>query len=272
MTSSYWIHDLSPFLFRFSDTFGIRYYGLAYVIGFVGAWWLMLRAARHGRTTLPAALVGDFVVALVLGVLIGGRIGYFLLYQFAAVRADPSILLRIWEGGMSFHGGLVGVLVALGFYAWRHRQSFVHLGDLVASVAPLGLLFGRIANFINGELWGKETKVPWAVIFPQSDDSGLPVHLIAPRHPSQLYEAFLEGFVLLLLLQWRFWRTDLLTRQPGRIAGEYLCGYAFARVVCEVFREPDASLVLGLSRGTLYSLAMFTAGLWLIFRHADRRA
>ena len=139
-------------------------------------------------------------------------------------------------------------------------------------MAPLGLLFGRIANFINGELWGKETKVPWAVIFPQSDDSGLPVHLIAPRHPSQLYEAFLEGFVLLLLLQWRFWRTDLLTRQPGRIAGEYLCGYAFARVVCEVFREPDASLVLGLSRGTLYSLAMFTAGLWLIFRHADRRA
>jgi len=272
MHSPYWIHDLSPFLIRFSDTFGIRYYGLAYVLGFVGAWFLMRRAALTGRTRLPAALMGDFIVALVLGVLLGGRIGYFLLYQFPAVRADPSILLRVWEGGMSFHGGLVGVLAALAFYAWRHQQSFLHLGDLVASVAPLGLLFGRIANFINGELWGKETTVPWAVIFPQSDHSGLPVHLIAPRHPSQLYEAFLEGLVLLVLLQWRFWRTDLLTRQPGRIAGEYLCGYAFARVVCEVFREPDASLVLGLSRGTLYSLAMFAAGLWLVFRSPTRRA
>ncbi|MBM3872449.1 MAG: prolipoprotein diacylglyceryl transferase [Verrucomicrobia bacterium] len=272
MHSPNWIHDLSPFLIRFSDTFGIRYYGLAYVLGFVGAWFLMRRAALTGRTRLPAALMGDFIVALVLGVLLGGRIGYFLLYQFPAVRADPSILLRVWEGGMSFHGGLVGVLAALAFYAWRHQQSFLHLGDLVASVAPLGLLFGRIANFINGELWGKETTVPWAVIFPQSDHSGLPAHLIAPRHPSQLYEAFLEGLVLLVLLQWRFWRTDLLTRQPGRIAGEYLCGYAFARVVCEVFREPDASLVLGLSRGTLYSLAMFAAGLWLVFRSPTRRA
>jgi phosphatidylglycerol:prolipoprotein diacylglycerol transferase len=260
MTSSYWIHDLSPFLFRFSDTFGIRYYGLAYVIGFVGAWWLMLRAARHGRTTLPAALVGDFVVALVLGVLIGGRIGYFLLYQFAAVRADPSILLRIWEGGMSFHGGLVGVLVALGFYAWRHRQSFVHLGDLVASVAPLGLFLGRIANFINGELWGRPTDLPWAMVFPAAGPE--------PRHPSQLYEAALEGVVLFLVLRWATHRAGLLSR-PGVVAGLFFAGYGLARILVETVREPDfymPAFPLGLTMGMILSLPMVLFGAWLVRR------
>ena len=250
----------------------VHWYGLMYLLGFAFAWGLgRWRASRPG-SGWNADMVDDLIFYCVIGVIAGGRLGYMVFYGFDQILANPLNLIKVWEGGMSFHGGLLGVLAALGVYAWRHKQSFVHLGDLVASVAPLGLFLGRIANFINGELWGKESNVPWAVIFPQSDTTGLPVHLIAPRHPSQLYEAILEGLVLLVLLQWRFWRTDLLTRQPGRLAGEYLCGYAFARVICEVFREPDASLVLGLSRGTLYSLAMFAGGLWLVFRRPTRGA
>jgi phosphatidylglycerol:prolipoprotein diacylglycerol transferase len=266
MTTPFWIHDWSPFLFRFTDTIGIRYYGLAYVLGFVIAAWILIRYARKQKSRLPEAQVGDFMAALVVGVLLGGRIGYFLLYQWEAVAASPLILLRVWEGGMSFHGGLVGVTIALGWYARRRSIPFLHLSDLVCSVAPIGLLLGRIANFINGELWGRISTVPWAVIFPESGSPGMPLPLIPPRHPSQLYEAALEGLVLLVYLQARFWKSSVTTTQPGRLAGEYLVGYAIARVVCEQFREPDASLLLGLSRGTLYSLIMVVSGVLLLVR------
>lgn len=178
------------------------------------------------------------MAALVVGVLLGGRIGYFLLYQWEAVAASPLILLRVWEGGMSFHGGLVGVTIALGWYARRRSIPFLHLSDLgVRSVAPIGLLLGRIANFINGELWGRISTVPWAVIFPESGSPGMPLPLIPPRNLSELYEAALEGLVLLVYLQARFWKSSVTTTQPGRLAGEYLVGYAIARVVCEQFRN-----------------------------------
>lgn len=272
MTPRHWIHDWKPFLIQFSDTIGIRYYGLAYVLGFVGAAFLLVRYARSGRSQLPEAQVGDFMASLVVGVLLGGRLGYFLFYRFEEVVRNPMVLVRVWEGGMAFHGGLVGVLIALFWYARARKLPFLHLGDLVCTVAPFGLMLGRIANFINGELWGRVSMVRWAVIFPQSGTPGMPTELILPRHPSQLYEAALEGLLLLIYLQLRLWRSSTIKTHPGRLAGEYLVGYAVARVLCELFREPDASLIMGLSRGTFYSLAMVVFGLFLIVRRPRARS
>lgn len=153
------------------------------------------------------------------------------------------------------------------WFARRHGIRFLHLADLIVTVAPLGLMLGRIANFINGELWGKISTVPWAVIFPDSAPYGTPIEAIPPRHPSQLYEAALEGALLLAFMQWRFWRTSAI-RQPGRLAGEFLIAYAVARMIGEIFREPDAGIspILGLSRGTFYSLFLIAAGLFLVLR------
>ncbi len=265
---AYWVHDLSPFLIRFSPNIGIRYYGLAYVLGFVAAAWLLSRYAAAGRSLLPAAKIGDFIIAIVFGVMLGGRIGYFLFYQWDTLRADPVALLRVWEGGMASHGGFLGVALALLWFARSKKIPFFHLADLIATTTPVGLLFGRIANFINGELWGKVTTVPWAVIFPGSAAPGTPVESILPRHPSQLYEAGLEGLVLLAFIQWRMWRSDVIRTKPGRLAGEFLVAYALVRIVGEVFREPDSglSLLFGLSRGTFYSLFLILAGIFFIVR------
>jgi phosphatidylglycerol:prolipoprotein diacylglycerol transferase len=200
------------------------------------------------------------MMAMVLGVLLGGRLGYFFLYQFEAVRANPLILLRIWEGGMASHGGFLGVAVALWWFARTRKIPFAHLCDLIASTTAAGLLFGRIANFINGELWGKPATVAWAVIFPHSPEP------LVPRHPSQLYEDLLEGALLLAFSQWRFWRSAIVRLQPGRLAGEFLIAYAVVRALGETFREPDAALILGLSRGTFYSVFIVGYGVWLIAR------
>jgi len=266
MYLAFWVDDLPPFLGPHWGNFGIRYYGLSYVLGFVVGAWLLMRYARAGRSLLPADKVTDFMVALVLGVMLGGRIGSFLFYHPEQLLHDPLSFFRVWEGGMASHGGMIGVAVAIIWYSRASKIRFLHLADLVCSVAPAGLLFGRIANFINGELWGKQTRVPWAVIFPKSEEPGMPVRLMFPRHPSQLYEAALEGALLLAYLQWRFWRSDTVAKRPGRLCGEFLLGYAFARIFCEVFREPDVGvdLILGLSRGTFYSLFMIVAGLVLI--------
>lgn len=265
-TTTHWVHDLSPFLVQFSENIGIRYYGLAYVLGFVGAAWLLRAYARAGLSQVPAAKVGDLMFALILGVFLGGRLGYFILYQPETVLADPLQLLRVWEGGMASHGGFVGVVVALVWFGRAHRISFLHLGDLVASVAPLGLLFGRIANFINGELWGRVSSVPWAVIFPLSESPGMPVALIPARHPSQLYQAALEGAILLVYVQARLWRSSGVLRAPGRLAGEFLIGYAVLRSIGELFREPDAGLLFGLNRGIFYSFFLVAAGVFIIAR------
>lgn len=262
---AYWTHDLSPFLIRFSEGFGIRWYGVAYLLGFVVGAWLLRRYAQAGRSKLPAAMVMDFMTALVIGVMVGGRLGYFVFYQPAALFHDPLALLRVWEGGMASHGGFIGVIAALAWFARKHRIPFLHLGDLVAASSAAGLLFGRIANFINGELWGKPTDMPWAVIFP---DSPLP---LVPRHPSQLYEAALEGALLLAFAQWRFWRTSIITKYPGALAGEFLTAYGLVRILGELFREPDATLIIGLSRGTFYSVFTIAAGLALIILARRRK-
>ncbi|MEY3775879.1 MAG: hypothetical protein RLZZ129_2659 [Verrucomicrobiota bacterium] len=262
LSLAYWVHDLSPFLIEFGGGFGLRYYGLAYLLGFVAAGWLLRRYARAGRSLLPPEQIIDFMMAIVLGVLIGGRLGYFLFYETELVRQNPLTLFRVWEGGMASHGGFIGVAVAVAWFARTRRIPFWHVGDLIASTAAAGLLFGRVANFINGELWGKLATVPWAVIFENT--GGGP----DPRHPSQLYQAALEGALLLAFMQWRFWRSRVVLERPGRLAGEFLLGYAGLRMIGEIFREPDAgvTLLLGLSRGTFYSIFMAAAGLWLIFR------
>lgn len=259
---AYWTHDLNPFLIQFTPEFGIRYYGLAYLMGFVTGAWLLHHYTKAGRSRLASEQIADFMMAIVIGVLAGGRIGFFLLYQPDVLLHDPLALLRVWDGGMASHGGFIGVTLAVVWFARSRKIPFLHLGDVIASTAPAGLFFGRIANFINGELWGKPATVPWAIIFPRSP------YPLVPRHPSQLYEAALEGLLLFLLVQWRFWRTDVVARHPGRLAGEFLLAYAVARAIGEIFREPDASLIFGLSRGTFYSIFLVGAGFWLILRKA----
>jgi phosphatidylglycerol:prolipoprotein diacylglycerol transferase len=167
---------------------------------------------------------------------------------------------------MTFHGGLAGVILAVIWFARRQKLPVAHLFDLAATAAPVGLLFGRLANFVNGELWGKPSNVPWAVLFPRSVTPEHPD--LVPRHPSQLYEAGMEGVLLLAYMQWRLWRSDAVRERPGALAGEFLILYACARMAGEVFREPDASLILGLSRGTFYSLFMIAFGLFLRLRRA----
>ena len=268
---AYWVHDLSPFLVRFGENFGIRYYGLAYLLGFVAAIGLLFLYYKKGRPPFGGNTISDLITYLVFGVIVGGRLGYFLLYQPQMLLHDPVALLRVWEGGMASHGGMAGVAGALWLFSRKSSLGFLHLADLIVTTAPLGLFFGRIANFINGELWGRTTDVPWAVIFPLSDPKH-PIRLIVPRHPSQLYEAALEGLLLFALMQWRFWKTDAARAQPGRITGEFLIAYAAVRAVGEMFREPDAGLILGLSRGTFYSIFLVAAGLALILRASRRPA
>ncbi|MDI1320210.1 MAG: prolipoprotein diacylglyceryl transferase, partial [bacterium] len=177
---------------------------------------------------------------------------------------DPLMLVRVWEGGMASHGGFAGVVVALWWFTRKRELSMLQAGDLIVTVAPLGLFFGRVANFINGELWGKVAVVPWAVNFKNTGGGNF------PRHPSQLYEAGLEGLLLFAYMQVRFWRGSAARLQPGRLAGEFLIAYALLRAVGETFREPDAGLILGLSRGTFYSLFLIVAGGGLIV-FASRR-
>lgn len=264
---AYWVDDLDPFLIHFKGNFGLRYYGLAYVAGVLGGAWLFSVYARAGRSLLPASKITDFIVSLAIGVFAGGRLGSYLLYDsWRSFPSDPLKVLRVWEPGMSFHGGLIGVILAVCWFARHEKIPAPHLFDLAASTAPLGLLFGRLANFVNGELWGKPSTVPWAVLFPLSVTPEHPD--LVPRHPSQLYEAGMEGIVLLAYVQWRFWRSDLVRGRPGALAGEFLIVYACARIAGEVFREPDASLILGLSRGTFYSLLMIALGLFMRLRRS----
>jgi phosphatidylglycerol---prolipoprotein diacylglyceryl transferase len=266
---AYWVDRLDPFLVRFTDNFGIRYYGLAYALGFLAAAWLLRCYARAGRSLLPAGRIADFMVAAVVGVVLGGRIGSYILYDaWRSFGTDPLAILRVWEGGMASHGGMIGVILAVAWFARSAKIPALYLADLVASAAPAGLFFGRIANFINGELWGKATDVPWAVIFPRSASADEP-GLLVPRHPSQLYEAALEGALLFAYMQWRFWGSDAIRSRPGRLAGEFLILYACVRIACEAFREPDASLILGMSRGTFYSLFMIAVGLFLRQRRGE---
>jgi len=270
--AQYWVHDLDPFLVHFPAGWflpGIRWYGLAYIAGFLIATWLLHLYAKKGRVPLTADARSTLMTYMILGVLVGGRLGYCLLYRKDEFFANPLTFFRVWEGGMSSHGGFIGGLLAAWWFGRQSGLGFLRIADIVATLCPAGLFLGRLANFVNGELWGKATTVPWAVIFPIKEN-GIIVAYTSPRHPSQLYEAFLEGLVLLALMQWRWWSGPAPgqpgSRPAGQLAGEFLIIYALLRMLGEIFREPDEgiSLILGLSRGTFYSIFMIVAGLVFI--------
>ncbi len=243
----------------------IRWYGLAYVAGFLAGWALMNRRAARPGSGWDAEQVGDLVFYSVLGVILGGRLGYVLFYNLPVYLAHPLDIFKVWQGGMSFHGGLAGSLVVLVIFGRRTGRGFRAVADFIAPVVPIGLCLGRIANFINGELWGAPTDLPWGVVFPNPDAGGV------PRHPSQLYEASLEGVLLFTILWWYSSRP----RPRGAVAGLFLLGYGVLRFLVEFVRQPDAQigyLAWGwLTMGQLLSLPVILFGAWLWWT-AHRRA
>lgn len=246
--------DIDPVIFSVGPL-SVRWYGLMYLIGFALAMWLANRQAEKPNSGWTKEQVSDLLFYGMLGVILGGRIGYVLFYQFSYFIENPLYLFRIDQGGMSFHGGTLGVITAIAIFAWTRKKSLFEVGDFVVPLVPLGLLAGRIGNFINGELWGRVTDVPWAFIFPTGGPE--------PRHPSQLYEAFLEGLVLFLILQWFIKKP----RPVGSVAGVFLLGYGVFRFIVEYFREPDAHLGLFagvISMGQILSLPMVIGGLGLL--------
>ena len=248
----------------------LRWYGLAYMAGLLLGWiYCRILAGRAqlwgGRSPIRPDHFDDLLLWMTLGVVLGGRIGYVLFYNPAYFAAHPAQIFATWNGGMSFHGGLLGSLLASWLYARRHGLPVLSVWDVASAAAPLGLFFGRIANFINGELWGRVTDVPWAMIFPNPEAGGL------PRHPSQLYEAALEGIVLFGVLALLVWRKGAL-QKPGMVAGSMVMGYGLARILAENFRQFDVGvgLMIGpFTPGMIYSLPMLAIGAYLI--HNARR-
>jgi phosphatidylglycerol:prolipoprotein diacylglycerol transferase len=241
----------------------VRWYGLAYLLGFLGAYLILKRLAKQNEFAIPPEELSNFIVHLaIFGVFVGGRLGYVLLYALDIFLQDPLFVFRVWEGGMASHGGMLGVLAVLGWYSWKKKVSFWNLTDGLALVAPIGLFFGRIANFINGELWGRPTQVAWAVIFPQAGDA-----IPTPRHPSQLYEAFGEGLLLFIVL-WAVRKTAWGKRE-GNTSVLFLLIYAVARIASEFFRTPDEGydLTFGwLTKGQLYSSFMIVGAILILCR------
>lgn len=249
--------EISPYIFQIGSI-GPTWYGLMYVIGFVLGYQLAKYRAKSLGWTEEA--VSDLLTYAILGVILGGRIGYVLFYQLDTFLANPLYLFYITDGGMSFHGGLLGVIFALWLFAKRKQKSWLAVGDFVAPLFPIGLFFGRIGNFINAELWGKVTDVPWGVVFPNGG--------VLPRHPSQLYEAVLEGLVLFIVIYWYAGKKPPL----GRLSGTFLLGYGLARFVVEFVRLPDAHIGYiawdWLTKGQLLSLPMIAIGLFLLCRQS----
>jgi len=255
---AYWTHDLDPVAIHFPESWGLRgvhWYGLAYAAGFLVAAYLLGRWRRAGLTPLRDALAeSTLITAVMVGVIAGGRLGHVFLYARAEFAADPMMLFRVWQGGMASHGGFLGVLLAGVWFARRAKVDFFAVGDLLCALAPAGLLFGRLANFVNAELVGNPTGVAWAVIFPHAGAE--------PRHPSQLYEAFGEGLLPLIWMLVRYPRR----LPPGRLAGEFLLLYSLARIVCECFRAAEDGTVLGLTAGQFWTLPLAALGIFLVLR------
>jgi phosphatidylglycerol:prolipoprotein diacylglycerol transferase len=255
--------DFDPVLIQIGP-FAIRWYALAYIAGLLGGWWFILRLLKsqslwdgppfNGKPQATADHIGDLFVWAALGVILGGRLGYVLfyglIYETEHFTSAPWRVFAAWEGGMSFHGGAIGVVLAIILFARAKKLDMVALGDLVAAATPIGLFFGRIANFVNGELWGKASTVSWAMVFPNDPKQ-------VPRHPSQLYEAALEGIVLFVILYVMIYRFNAL-RRPGLVIAVFWAGYGFFRILVEEFFRENAHQSLGfVSMGTLLSLAMF---------------
>ena len=239
----------------------IHWYGLMYVFGFLAGYGLSLRRINQGRFPLTQEQMSDFLGWIAIGVILGGRVGYMLFYQTEQLVADPLSLFYIWEGGMAFHGGLLGVIGITWWFARKHQIRPLVLGDALAPLIPIGLGLGRLGNFIGGELWGRVSDVPWAIVFPAAGPD--------PRHPSQLYQMALEGFVLFCILWW-FSSTD---RKPGQVTGLFLIGYGVFRFAVEFVREPDAHLgfiwLNWTTMGQLLTLPMIAIGVWLFIRNKE---
>lgn len=238
--------------------FAVRWYGLMYLLGFLAGWLLARYRARQSWRGWTVEQVDDFVTYVILGVVLGGRLGYILFYQPQLIWTDPFEIIAIWHGGMSFHGGLLGVISACWLFARRNAKSLFDVGDFVAPLIPPGLFFGRIGNFINAELWGRVTDGPWGVVFPQAGPY--------PRHASQLYEAALEGLTLFILV----WLFSAKKRTPGAVGGAFLVGYGAFRFTVEFARQPDAHLgyiAFGwLTMGQILCIPMLLLGAWLVLR------
>ncbi len=253
--------------------FAIRWYALAYIVGLVIGWRLLRRLVRQAPLVATPLQVDDFLSWATLGVVLGGRLGYVLFYQPGYYFTHLPMIFAVWDGGMSFHGGLIGVGVAIWWYCRRQGMNVLGFADRLAVVVPIGLLLGRIANFINGELFGRVAPKWWpgAMIFPRAALM-FPKYGLAPRFPSQLYEAFLEGLVLFIVM-YSLSRRPALRLRPGFLTGCFLVGYAIARITGEFFREPDpflGYLIFGLTMGQLLSLPLLPAGFWLIWQSRGR--
>lgn len=281
--------DISPDIFSIS-VFGfelaLRWYALAYIVGIIVGWRLAVQAVktvrlwRDNTPVMTSDQIEDLLTWVIIGVILGGRLGYVAFYQTSYYLQNPGEILAVWQGGMAFHGGLIGVILAGFLYTWRHRIARLGAADVMALGVPPGLLLGRLANFINAELWGRPTNLPWGVAFPTEAAQNCPaVEGLCARHPSQLYEAGLEGLLLGALLIWLVWRCDALKR-PGLVAGTFFAGYGLARFLVEFVRQPDAQFVnagnplglawhiggWGLTMGQLLCLPMIAIGALLIAR------
>jgi len=287
MTATLPFPDIGPEIFSisiFGFDFALRWYAMAYIVGIVIGWRLAVRAVnapRLWRDASPAmtpAQIEDLLTWIILGVIFGGRLGFVIFYQPEYYMQNPAQILAVWQGGMAFHGGLLGVVLAGWIYTTRHKIAKLSAADLMALGVPPGLLLGRLANFINAELWGRPTDLPWGVVFPGVAAQDCPgVAGPCARHPSQLYEAGLEGLLLGAVLIWLIWAQNALKR-PGLIAGVFFAGYGAARFLVEFVRQPDAQFVSpgnplglawhvggwGLTMGQLLSLPMILVGLFLI--------
>lgn len=276
---THYIHNINPIILKLGGPLAIRWYGVSYLLGFIASILLLRYWSKRGEFEVPEKEVSNFVVLLAFfGVFIGGRLGYVLFYGLDSFLADPLYVFKVWEGGMSSHGGFIGVILFMLWYAKKHRHSFWNLTDNMACTASLGFAFGRLANFVNGELWGRVSDVRWAIIFPQElgyhygnyDMADIHARIadgtLQPRHPSQLYQAFCEGFLvfgIMLLLRRTAW-----TKRRGALSASYLLLYAVARIAIEFFREPDnGEFFIGwMSKGQFYSLLMILGAVAIFWR------
>lgn len=265
----YWVNlGLKNYLFRLGS-FELRWYSLAYLAGIVLGYWHLSRMIRQPGAPMAQRHADDLFFYCTIGIILGGRLGYATFYtggssDIPSLWAHPAELLKLWHGGMSFHGGLIGVILAMAWVAWRNQLSLIRVADFISVCVPFGMLFGRLANFVNGELWGRVVSgpLPWAMVFP---DAG-PL----PRHPSQLYEAGLEGLLMIVVMLTLYWKTRARYR-PGLLVGVFTTGIASARFIVEFFREPDAQLqrfaeATGLSMGQWLTIPLILLGLFLIGR------
>lgn len=247
-------HNIDPVAFSLGPL-QVHWYGLMYLLAFLMAWLLAHWRTKHYHLAFTSEQISDLIFYGAMGVILGGRIGYMLFYGSSQLLANPLSLFKVWQGGMSFHGGVLGVGAALWFFSRKINKPFFEITDFVAPLIPFGLAVGRLGNFINGELWGRVTDVPWAMVFPNADD--------LPRHPSQLYELGLEGIVLFIVVWWYASKP----RPAGRVTGVFLIGYALCRFFIEFFREPDQQIGYlawdWLTMGQLLSLPLLVLGLWL---------